>query len=100
VERIYNLNIRLVWSERKRRSNLVAHGLDFADAAKVFEGVTVTVEDARFEYRERRFFTLGMLGGVVVSVAHTENENEIRVISFRKATRRETDAFGRAFESR
>jgi uncharacterized DUF497 family protein len=30
--------------------------------------------------------TLGFLGGVAVSIVHTESEDEIRVISFRKAT--------------
>ena len=35
------------------------------------------------------FVTLGFLGGVTVSIVHTETESEIRVISFRKATRNE-----------
>jgi uncharacterized protein len=35
---------------------------------------------------ERRFVTLGLLKGIPVSIVHTENEDEIRVISFRKAT--------------
>jgi uncharacterized protein len=43
----------------------------------------------RFAYGERRFITLGLLAGVPVSIAHTETENEIRIISFRKATSRE-----------
>ena len=34
--------------------------------------------------------TLGLLAGIPVSVVHTETEHEIRIISFRKATRRET----------
>lgn len=81
---------RLTWSERKRALNLKEHGLDFADAAQVFEGMTFTYEDDRFAYREHRFVTLGLLAGVPVSIAHTETNDEIRVISFRKATTRET----------
>ena len=77
------------WSERKRRSNLREHGLDFVDAPLAFEGVTYTFEDDRISYREQRFVTLGLLSGVPVSIVHTEDANEIRIISFRKATRAE-----------
>ena len=81
--------MRFVWSERKRKSNLRDHGIDFIDAYAVFEGVTFTFEDDRFVYREQRFVTLGLLSGIPVSIAHIENANEVRIISFRKATRSE-----------
>jgi len=77
------------WDEEKREANLEAHGFDFVDAERVFEGPTFTYEDDRFEYEEQRFVTLGFLNGVVVSIVHTETEDEIRVISFRKATTKE-----------
>ena len=67
----------------------MAHGFDFVDAERVFEGPTFTYEDDRFEYEEQRFVTLGFLNGVAVSIVHTETEDEIRVISFRKATTKE-----------
>jgi uncharacterized DUF497 family protein len=81
--------MRFEWHERKRRSNLKTHGLDFRDAPRVFEGPTFTFEDDRFRYEEQRFMTLGFLGGVTVSIVHTESEDLIHVISFRKATRHE-----------
>lgn len=81
--------MRFTWHERKRRVNLKDHGLDFADVPRVFEGPTFTFEDDRFGYAEKRFVTLGFLGDVAVSIVHTESESEIRVISFRKATRNE-----------
>ena len=43
-----------------------------------------------FSYGEQRFVTLGMLAGIPVSVVYTENEHEIRIISFRKTTKRES----------
>ena len=67
-------------SETKRASNIKIHGLDFIDAQRVFEGMTYTFEDDRFSYGEQRFFTLGVLAGITVSVVHTENEHEIRII--------------------
>ena len=81
--------MRFSWSERKRAINLKEHGLDFLDAHRVFEGLTFSYEDDRFAYGEQRFITLGLLAGVPVSIAHTETDDEIRVISFRKATSRE-----------
>lgn len=85
--------MRFSWSEAKRRSNLSDHGLDFVDASRVFDGVTYTFEDDRFDYGEERFVTLGLLDGVVVSIFHTESPQQIRVISFRKATKREQAIF-------
>jgi uncharacterized DUF497 family protein len=85
--------MRFTWSERKRAINLKEHGLDFVDSARVFEGFTFTYEDDRFAYGEQRFITLGLLAGVPVSIAHTESDDEIRVLSFRKATSREARLF-------
>ena len=87
--------MRFTWSERKRAVNLREHGLDFGDASIVFEGLTFTYEDDRFAYGEQRFVTLGLLAGIPVSIAHTESEHEIRIISFRKATRREAQIYFR-----
>jgi uncharacterized DUF497 family protein len=81
--------MRFDWDERKRKSNLRTHGFDFRDASRVFDGPTLTIDDDRFTYTEQRFMTLGFLGGVSVSIVHTETPTLIRVISFRKATRHE-----------
>jgi uncharacterized DUF497 family protein len=85
--------MRFTWSERKRAINIKDHGLDFIDAPRVLEGATYTFEDDRFNYGEQRFETLGLLAGVPVSIVHTETEDEIRVISFRKATKREASIY-------
>jgi uncharacterized protein len=85
--------MEFTWSAAKRAANLRAHGLDFVDAPRVFEGATYTFEDDRFSYGEQRFVTLGLLAGTPVSLAHTETAHEIRIISFRKATNREANIF-------
>ena len=90
--------MEFTWSERKRSLNLKQHGIDFLDAVAVFEGLTFTYEDDRFSYREQRFVTLGLLAGIPVSIVHTETEHEIRIISFRQATRRETQLFFNAIK--
>lgn len=82
--------MRFTWDEVKRKRNLKDHGFDFVDARRVFEGATFTYEDDRFRYDEQRFVTLGLLQGIPVSIVHTETKDHIHVISFRKATKRET----------
>jgi uncharacterized DUF497 family protein len=73
------------WDEAERRADLRKHGIDFADAEKVF-----TVEDDRESYGEQRFLTLGLLEDQVVSVTHTERGDTIRIIPIREATKDET----------
>jgi uncharacterized protein len=81
--------MRYAWDEAKRVANLRKHGLDFVDTPEVFSGPTCTVEDSRLAYGERRLLSFGFLRGLCVSIVHTETADEIRIISFRKATKRE-----------
>ena len=77
------------WDEEKRLANLRKHGIDFIDIPNVFYGDTLTVEDDRYSYGERRFVTFGLLQGRVIAVVHTEREDCTRIISARKATKYE-----------
>ena len=81
------------WDQRKRQSNLKKHGFDFVDANEIFDGVTFTYEDDRIAYTEQGCVTLGSLQGTVVSIVHTEHDDHIRVISMRKATKREREIY-------
>jgi len=82
----YTCSVHFEWDERKRRKNLSKHGVDFPDLQPLFNGTIVTVIDDRYDYGELRLITLGLLNGVVISVAHTETDDVIRIISARKAT--------------
>lgn len=93
------MSIKFDWSEAKCTANIAKHGLDFRDAPGVFDGMTYTFEDDRFSYEEQRYVTLGMLLDIPVSIVHTENEHEIRIISFRKATKREVQIFYHAIKN-
>jgi hypothetical protein len=85
--------MKFTWDEHKRRSNLKRHKLNFADAVEVFQGPMRIFEDTRFDYGEQRWVGLGLLDNVVVVIVHTEVEDEIRVISMRKATTHEKELF-------
>jgi uncharacterized protein len=89
---IYTQNREMNYSfdPHKQRVNLQKHGLDLADAPLVIESAqTVTFEDRRFAYDEERFVTLGLLQGVLVVVVTAERDDDVRVISMRKADRHE-----------
>ncbi len=78
------------WDANKAAANLVKHGVDLADAVGVFEDEwALTIKEQDVE-GEQRFVTMGMdfLGRVLV-VVYTYRGNTIRLISARRATRRE-----------
>lgn len=49
------------WDEAKRRANYRNHGLDFRDAEKVFQGITLAAEDDQQDYGEKHLISLGRL---------------------------------------
>ena len=81
------------WDEKKRKVNLAKHGIDFSDAADIFAGPMVTVEDTREDYGEPRYVALGLLAGIVISVVYTERNDQLRIISIRKALKDETRCY-------
>lgn len=85
--------MKFSWDEAKRRANLRKHGIDFVGCDTIFLGHTLTIEDDRFGYSEPRYFTLGLLEGRCVAVAHTETDDEIRIISIRKADHGEQEIY-------
>ena len=87
------------WDEEKKQTNLTDHGLSFEDAETVFSGPCVTFEDARYDYGEQRFVTLGQLEGRTVVIAHTPRGENTRIISMRKANSREQKAYKERLEA-
>jgi uncharacterized DUF497 family protein len=85
--------MRFEWDEAKNRANLAKHGLSFEDASRVFSGRCVTFEDDRFDYGEARLITLGLLAGRLVVISHTPRDEGTRIISMRKANRREQEIY-------
>ena len=86
------------WDEAKARSNRRKHGVTFEDAMLVFADPFALVEQDRIEDGELRWQTLGYAGGIVLLlVAHTvasDAEDEvIRIISARQATRKERQRY-------
>jgi len=86
--------MKFEWDEAKNRANIHKHGFDFADAQEVFRGLIIADLDDREDYEEIRWVGLGLIRGRIVHIVFTErNPETIRVISLRKATRREKAQF-------
>jgi uncharacterized DUF497 family protein len=93
IIRYYTNSMRLTFDSAKREKTLAERGLDFARAREVFEGVTVTRDDSRLDYGERRHVTVGVLDGRIVVVVWTQRGQARRIISMRKANEREIAKF-------
>ena len=88
--------MKFSWDPEKRERNLVKHHFDFIDAERVFAGAVYVFEDRRFDYPEQRFIGLGLLEDLTVVVVFVEREDdEIRILSMRKATRHERQLYYR-----
>jgi uncharacterized protein len=79
------------WDEDKAAKNLKKHKVDFSEAATVFgDTLSVTIPDPDHSEEEDRFITVGMSEqGRLILVSHTDRGDRTRIISARKATRRE-----------
>ena len=80
------------WDPNQARSNLREHRVSFETAKKVFD------DDAAFEIRddsaeEERWKYVGRIGTAIFVVVYTERGDNIRIISARRATRSEKDAY-------
>lgn len=90
--------MRITFDPAKRAKALSERGLDFADAAQVFAGVTLEVEDIRKNYGETRIICYGLLEGRFVVVGYTPRGADRHVFSMRKANEREKARIAPLFE--
>jgi uncharacterized DUF497 family protein len=81
--------MRVTYDPAKRRKTFEDRGLDFEDAALVFAGPTLEVEDTRRDYGEARIICFGYLEGRLVVVGYTPRGSNRHVFSMRKANGRE-----------
>jgi hypothetical protein len=83
--------IRFEWDPDKASSNLVKHGVSFAEAATAFaDPLSLTIFDPDHSKDEDRHLLLGhsTFGNLLV-VSHTDRSGTIRIINARRADRRE-----------
>lgn len=85
--------LRFEWDEDKAKSNLKKHKVSFEEAKTVFHDENARlIPDPEHSEEEDRFILMGLSTGVkmlVVCHCYRESEQVIRIISARKATKRE-----------
>ena len=80
--------------------NLAERGFDFEYACRIFGGDTIEWDDTRRNYGERRVIAIGEVDEEVFVVVYTLREHSRRIISARPGSRRERDAYHKAFADR
>lgn len=91
--------MNFVWDDNKATLNQQKHGVSFTEAATVFDDENgLVIFDPDHSQNEDRFIILGMsyaLRLLVVCHCYRENDEQIRIISARKATKNETSNYDR-----
>lgn len=81
------------WDDEKRQHNLAKHGVDFLYAAQIFAGDVVKIVDDRQDYGETRYLALGTMGDEIFAVVYTMRGENVRLISARKARKKEYERY-------
>ncbi len=89
--------MKITFDPSKRQAALSERGLNFTDAAIVFAGPTITVQDTRREYGEARYQTVGFLADRMVMVVWTPRDEARHIISMRKCNDREKANYQKRF---
>jgi len=88
------------WDPRKERSNLAKHGVGFEQASTIFgDRSSLTIPDPEHSQTEERYITISRaFTDKLLVVVHTERGNNIRLISARRASRRERRFYEKVIE--
>lgn len=91
--------MKFEYDDVKNRANIKKHGVSFKTASEIFNDPFILSKlDERYDYGEERWLSLGKTTqGVILAVAHLyfdeNNEPVIRIISARKATKKEVQVY-------
>jgi hypothetical protein len=87
--------VEFEWDPEKAAANVKRRGITFTEAAGVLhDPLSTTFPDETHSEEEARYLTIGASHrGRVLVVAHTERNEAIRIISARRATRREREFY-------
>ena len=85
------------WDPDKNAANIAKHGIDFEDAIRIFEGPVLESTDERRRYGEVRIVAFGVVEDRELAVVYTMRGGHRRIISARRAHRRERQAYREAY---
>lgn len=81
--------MKIEFDPEKNARNIELRGISFEEAAEFEWASAVIIPDARRDYGEARYRAFGFIGNRLHALVFTPREGAIRVISLRKANRRE-----------
>lgn len=81
------------WNSAKDQANIAKRGISLAAAEFLFDGTERISRDDRFDYGEVRMIARGMIEGRLFVCVYTDRGDVRRIISLRKANRREQNAY-------
>ena len=89
------MDLKFVWNERKNAINIEKHGVSFSMATIVFSdpGNINWYDSEHSSFSEDRWKIIGLGGCDVLTVIYTENDDYIRIISARKADKKEEEEY-------
>ena len=85
------------WHKEKNKKNLKDHGVNFKTASKIWDGMIFEHEDDKFDYGEERITAFGMVDNRILAVTYTERDGLYWLISARKVTTEEREAYEEEF---
>jgi len=91
-------DVKYVFDPAKDVVNNAKHGVSLALAEVLFSGPHVTTTDDRFEYGEVREIAFGLIKDRLFMCVYADRGPERRVISLRKANKREVKRYGEELE--
>jgi hypothetical protein len=88
------MKLKFEWNESKAKDNYAKHGVSFDVAKRAFKDpFAVEYLDDRQDYGEERFVLIGTVDTNVLFVTYSERKDVIRIISARRATKHEQEAY-------
>lgn len=97
---MYNIIMEIIsfeWDENKNTTNKKKHGLSFEEAKEVFsDDNAILFDDPDHSIGEERFLIIGMIKSqkiCIVSHCYRDNDDVIRIISAREATKNEKKTY-------
>ncbi len=82
------------WDDKKNKTNIEKHGVNFETAVRIFDGKIVTTIDDRHDYNEVREISIGVVDTILfLIVVHTDRNGKTRIISARRANKEERQRY-------
>ena len=81
------------WDDNKNLANIARHGINFLSAEKFDWATAIETLDNRMDYGEERWVSLGFINICLHVLVYTHRSDSIRIISLRKANKREREFY-------